>query len=268
VRSIKLKILEAEHRTEQEVKGMYYAVQISPEAQEWAFDFDIRDDEGFNNDFAIYGNRDFGGYKPERIEKLIDSYERGYIEEALFDPKNSYYNEWKNSTEAMNELCPKDNGKSWSGREIKAMRDSIKNITNRASSYHNDVDVMADLMSIITGHKWERRTISGCSQSDWNELIYDTERISKEYANIIEKAYFNECSEWMVIDDDLNEGLSAEEVQEHYYNGTCGFCGFAYDWTAEGIRKEIADMLGVKPEQVTMYRHDGYTRTSKYKLVA
>lgn len=248
---------------------MYYAVQIEGEIMDWAFDFDVKDVDGVNNNFAIYGNRDYYGYKTERIEKLIKLYDDGVIEQALFEPHGDGFNpydEWENSTAAMNDICPKDNGKSWSSREIKAMRNSIENISNRVRSYHNDIDVMADLMSIITGHVWERRTIRGCCQGDWNEMIYDTERVSKEYADIIEKAYFNMCDEWLVIDNDLPDGLSAEEAIEEYHNGY-GFCGFTYDWSDDG-RKEVADMLGVTPEQVTLYKHSGYTKVSNYEKVA
>lgn len=42
---------------------------------------------------------------------------------------------------------------------------------------------------------------------------------------------------------------------------------YCYSWNDDGIRSELAEIAGCKPEDVVMYPFDGYTQAEKYKEV-
>lgn len=236
----------------------YFALQVDPEYSADAFEIDILSDEYRIDYFAIYGNKRYKGHIPDSIKALKDRLDDGTIEQALFDPRNAggcgWY-EWPNSTAAMNDICPKQNGQAWSAREIATARHALKSL--------DDDDFMAALLIIVTGDIWETVTIRGCCQSDWNRMLYNTSKISGKYAGIIEKAYFGMNDAWMIADEELPDDATPEDVKSAYMES--GFYLYTYEWGENEIKAEIAEHLGVDAAEITLYRHIGYTRISKYE---
>lgn len=112
-----------------------------------------------------------------------------------------------------------------------------------------DEQIIAEALSIVTGQKWEYRQISGCCQSDWNHIYYRPEEWTEKMLEYFEIEYFNTGDEWRIEDE---EGDDLGGVYTH-------------EWNDDEKKREIAENIGVEPEDVTLYLFDGWTRTAKYK---
>ncbi len=115
----------------------------------------------------------------------------------------------------------------------------------------NDQRIVAEALSIVTGQKWEYRQISGCCQSDWNYIYYRTEEWTEKALEYFETEYFNTGDEWRIEDE---EGDDLGSVYTH-------------EWDDDEQKREIAENIGVDPDEVTLYLFDGWTKTAKYKEV-
>ena len=52
-----------------------------------------------------------------------------------------------------------------------------------------------------------------------------------------------------MIHDEDTEPEEAEDVS--------GYCAYCYSWDTDGIRAEIANIAGCKPEEVTLFAYTG-----------
>lgn len=112
-----------------------------------------------------------------------------------------------------------------------------------------DEQIIAEALSIVTGQKWEYRQISGCCQSDWNYIYYRPEEWTEKTLGYFEIEYFNIGDEWRIEDE---EGDDLGSVYTH-------------EWNDDEKKREIAENIGVEPEDVALYLFDGWTKTAKYK---
>ena len=112
-----------------------------------------------------------------------------------------------------------------------------------------DEQIIAEALSIVTGQKWEYRQISGCCQSDWNYIYYRPEEWTEKALEYFEIEYFNTGDEWRI---ESEEGEDFGSIYTH-------------EWNDDGKKREIAENIGVDPEDVTLYLFDGWTRTANYK---
>lgn len=113
----------------------------------------------------------------------------------------------------------------------------------------NDEGIIAEALSIVTGQKWEYRQISGSCQSDWNYIYYRPEEWTEKALEYFEVEYFNTGKEWDIEDE---EGDDLGTIYTH-------------EWNDDGKKREIAENIGVDPDEVTLYLFDGWTKTAKYK---
>lgn len=113
----------------------------------------------------------------------------------------------------------------------------------------DDEGIIAEALSIVTGQKWEYKQISGCCQSDWNYIYYRPEEWTAKALEYFEIEYFNTGEEWRIEDE---EGDDMENVYTH-------------EWNDDERKREIAENIGVNPDEVTLYLFDGWTKTAKYK---
>ena len=113
----------------------------------------------------------------------------------------------------------------------------------------DDEGIIAESLSIVTGQQWEYRQISGCFQSDWNYIYYRPEEWTEKALEYFEVEYFNTGDEWRIEDE---EGDDLGSVYTH-------------EWNDDGKKREIAESIGVDPDEVTLYLFDGWTKTAKYK---
>ena len=115
----------------------------------------------------------------------------------------------------------------------------------------NNEAIIAEALSIVTRKKWEYRQISGSCQSEWNYIYYRPEEWTEKALEYFEIEYFNTGDEWRIEDE---EGDDLGSVYTH-------------EWNDDGKKREIAENIGVDPDDVTLYLFDGWTKTAKYKEV-
>ena len=113
----------------------------------------------------------------------------------------------------------------------------------------DDEGIIAEALSIVTGQKWEYKQISGCCQSDWNYIYYRPEEWTAKALEYFEIEYFNTGNEWRIEDE---EGDDMGNVYTH-------------EWNDDEKKREIAENIGVDPDEVTLYLFDGWTKTAKYR---
>lgn len=113
----------------------------------------------------------------------------------------------------------------------------------------DDEGIIAEALSIVTGQKWEYKQISGCCQSDWNYIYYRLEEWTEKALEYFEIEYFNTGDEWGIEDE---EGDDMGSVYTH-------------KWNDDEKKREIAENIGVDPDEVTLYLFDGWTKTAKYR---
>lgn len=113
----------------------------------------------------------------------------------------------------------------------------------------DDEGIIAEALSIATGQKWKYKQISGCCQSDWNYIYYRPEEWTEKALEYFEIEYFNTGEEWRIEDE---EGDDMGSVYTH-------------EWNDDEKKREIAENIGVDPDEVTLYLFDGWTKTAKYK---
>lgn len=115
----------------------------------------------------------------------------------------------------------------------------------------DDEGIIAEALSIVTGQKWECKQISGCCQSDWNYIYYRPEEWTEKALEYFEIEYFNTGEEWRIEDE---EGDDMGNVYTH-------------EWNDDEKKREIAENIGVDPDEVTLYLFDGWIKTAKYREV-
>lgn len=113
----------------------------------------------------------------------------------------------------------------------------------------DDEGIIAEALSIVTGQKWEYKQISGCCQSDWNYIYYRPEEWTAKALEYFEIEYFNTGEEWRIEDE---EGDDMGNVYTH-------------EWNDDEKKREIAENIGVDPDEVTLYLFDGWIKTAKYR---
>lgn len=107
-------------------------------------------------------------------------------------------------------------------------------------------------LSRVTGKRYKSRTIRGTCQGDWQN-VYFPDYYTDIIIKTLEIEYFNTGSEWMIWTDD--------ETEEEAYSLYC------YEWSDDEIKAEIAANTGGTPENVTLYKFAGYTKTAFYTEV-
>lgn len=104
-------------------------------------------------------------------------------------------------------------------------------------------------LHLVTGKRYERRTIRGYCQGDWQTIYYPISDYSRDALDALEIEYFNLGTEWTISDGDDE------------YNAYC------YKSGTEEIRKEIADIAEVNPADVILHQFAGWIRTANYEEV-
>lgn len=234
---------------------MIYARQIEPEIQESP----LMDYDEWPEDIAAKGNGDYKDHCPEVFTRVLDALENGELYEALEDLRThngGYYTEWyKNPTEAINDLL-KPEKPCYSTRDIH----KIKILVTEYAEYSGIQDrVLCEVLSIVTGHTWDHKTIRGCCQSDWQDIYYVVDSWSNDALDAFEVEYFNSGSEWIIHDRD-NIPKNPEEVN--------GYRIYCHELLEKDIAAEIAAVTGVNPEEVVLWAFDGYTNKPVFTRIA
>ena len=121
---------------------------------------------------------------------------------------------------------------------------------SRCSSYYSDTMRIADILTFITGDKWETTTIHGSCQGDYQDVIYNTRLYSKEYISELKDIYFGAFYSVGVIEDDTAD---ADPVNVDYWD----YISYYHD-----SKKEIADRLGLDVDTLEVFKEEEHHITT------
>lgn len=219
-----------------------YAKQVTPEYQESPL---------FMGDWPenvyVFGNRYFNDRGGDYIENIKDSMYEAADELKELARGGSYYDSF---IDILDDLIPASyNKKEYSRADRLKWRALLLNFDAGAIS---DDDATIAALELISGNEYEYATIRGCSQGDWNNIIYPAE-YGREWLEHFEIEYFNTGAEWRITEGEPDN-------DECYYF-------YSHAWNDDGIRAEIADAAGVNPADVVLYVFSGYTKIADYRVV-
>ena len=229
-----------------------YAKQISPEYQESPF---------FNWDPAdLYpgvifkGNRYFNSHTTPEYDAIRNGLDE--LTNCIDTDGKFIYGIWyENMTEAVKSLIPAPQHKArYSTRDIKAWRE----IASEWYITTNENALICRALQLVTGKEYEYITIRGCSQGDWQEILFPVEEYDRNALDILEADYFNTGTEW-IIHDESSDPEGPEDIS--------GYSLYCYGWNTDQIRAEIADAAGVNPDAVILYEYAGSYSMPKYNKV-
>ena len=229
-----------------------YAKQVQPEYQESPF-YLFGPDEIYT-DVIFTGNRQYKGRTIPEYDEIRAGLDE--LTNCIDTDGHFIYGIWyENMTEAVKSLIPAPQHKArYSTRDIKAWRE----IAAEWYITTNETALLCRALQLVTGKEYEYTTIRGCSQDEWQEILFPVEEYDRDALAILEADYFNTGTEW-IIHDESNDPEGPEEIS--------GYSVYCYGWNVDQIRQEIADAAGAAPEAVTMYEFAGYYKTSKYNKV-
>lgn len=225
---------------------MIYARQIAPEWQESPIFLDGM----FPENIVVTGNRDYISRTTAEYDRVLDTLES--YAEVLESPQEYGY---KCATEAAIDLLQPVKGKFSTGN-IHALKGYFSRYGTGSS--WDDKEIIARVLSLVTGQPWQWSIIRGCCQGDWQEVFYPVNEWGREALAAFEVEYFNTGSEW-IIHDEENAPEGPEDIS--------GYSCYIVASTEEGIRKELAEMAGCVPSDLVMWAFEGFTRIPEYKAV-
>lgn len=229
-----------------------YARQIPPECQEsplYLFDWD----ESTYPGLVVTGNRDFYSHTIAVWDKWAENWEEAADELDKLRERNG--NPWyKNATEAIMDLLPPVHKDKYTTKEIHRWKEILADMQGCSSNTEYRPTLAA--LELMTGHKWDTRTIRGSSQGNWQDVYYDTTLWSQKALDALEIEYFNEGAEWIVHDEE-QPPKGPDDVQ--------GYGVYTHAWDDDGIRREIAAAAGGDPQDVVLYKFAGWTHSACYE---
>lgn len=214
--------------------GKIIAKQVNPEYQESPL---MIFDEWPEN-VVFDGNRDYRSRTTEEYDHIMERFD-----DMAWEWDNRGTNGYTLAELLRDYGFYRADGKPWTTKQRHEWRVLMECWTAE------DDEVKLKALYLMTGHEWRSATIRGCGQSDWQDIYYDAEMYSAEDIEQIEMEYFNIGSEW-IIDDEDGENFSM----------------YCYEWQDEAIREEIANVAGVEPEEVTLYKWAGQSSEDVYEI--
>lgn len=231
-----------------------YARQIEPQFQ----DSRIFEDDSMGTDYInVCGNRDYESRTSSVFDRVKECLDAGELAtEFEYIAKRSMYASYSNITEAINNLLYHDGGKTYNTRQIGKLKQLVLKYSECRSNEEDQI--LVDVLSIVTGEKWDYKQIHGCCQDEWNNVYYPIQYWTKESLEAFETMYFNTGSEWIVHEGDT-EPTNLEEI-----DGCSYYC---VAWNDEGIKKELAKAVGVEtPEDIILYKYTGSISIPTYEV--
>lgn len=221
-------------------------MQVNPEYQESPLSMDNFDIESAYPGIAVFGNRDYTDHIPENIARVMDVLNGGELADIL-DSFNNRRKDWntefyKNVSEAVYDYLSPEHKARYSTKEIHALNDLV---CSYGVYSPGDDAILSSVLNIVTGKKYQRSTIRGCGQSEWQNVLYPVDMYSDDDIDNLEKDYFNTGSEW-IIHDEENIPESAEDIS--------GYSVYCYSWDLDGIADEIMNAAGADDSyDIVMY---------------
>jgi hypothetical protein len=142
---------------------------------------------------------------------------------------------------------------SWPGVIIHGNRHFNDYTTPEYDAIYNRFDGEKRILRalhIVTGKRYDVRTIRGCCQGDWQNVYYPVDEYTPAALDILEADYFNTGTEWIVTVDGCDVGV------------------YTYSWKDDDTRAEIAAAVGADPGDVILYTFAGWSKTPEYMEVS
>lgn len=129
----------------------------------------------------------------------------------------------------------------------------LDNRSYRTRFYSDDDILIADIMSIVTGHKYEWSMIRGYCQREWQNVLYPADKYSHDVIEMLEGYYFTGSDYRITIYED-------DEETDCYYD---------FFWQDNDTIKElVAEQCGCNVDDVHLFYISGYSTIPTYTEVA
>lgn len=204
-------------------------------------------------DVIITGNDDFIGYNTDNnlysnVYDAINSY--GFYDQlediSLYD--NDIYHTYKECVEDYLNI-------KVSATQARLIKNRLLDKHSYRTRYYSDDDILiADIMSIVTGHEYEWSTIYGYCQGDWQEVLYPADKYNAhDLLDELEGYYFTGRDHCITIYED------DEEID----------CFWGFYWQDNDTIKElVAEQCGCNVDDVHLFYISGYSTIPCYTEVA
>lgn len=203
------------------------------------------------SDVIITGNRDFISFNDDNdlYSSVVHAINSGMECEldaiSLYD--NDIYHTYKECVEDYLEC-------KVSATQARLIKNRILDNRSYRTRFYSDDDILiADIMSIISGHKYEWSMIRGYCQGDWQNVLYPADKYSHDVIEMLEGYYFTGSDYYITIYEDDIE--------------TDDYCDFFWQ-DNDTIKKLVAEQCGCNVDDVHLFYISGYTTTPCYTEVA
>ena len=178
-------------------------------------------------DVIITGNRDYISYNTDNslysnVYDAINYY--GFYDQldaiSLYD--NDIYHTYKECVEDYLNI-------KVSATQARLIKNRLLDNRSYRTRFYSDDDILiADIMSIISGHEYEWSMIRGYCQREWQEVLYPADKYSHDLIDELEGYYFTGSDYRITIYEDDEETDCAcafywqdDDVHLFYISGYC-----------------------------------------------
>lgn len=138
--------------------------------------------------------------------------------------------------------------------------DQLRRIYRSVEGYAKDnclseSDEICDLLEIVHGEPFVRRTIRGCCQGDWNYCYLPVSKLDS--LSYIEAVYFGTGAEFAIAALDDMEGKGAEEIAGEVVGSPDCHYIYTESYDPAEIKKRVAESEGADPKDVALIRISG-----------
>ena len=222
-----------------------YAIQQNNDYVETDYYFDF-EQESKHLKLAIIGGRDFKSFTFKEYDRAESNFDDFLYQYELLLNKD-YYARYNNLSELVNDMFWKSNGKKYSAKEIHTFKLLYQRI-EEARNYDFD-EYACEILELMTGNKYEKTAIRGCSQGDYAEVIYP-ETIDKETIDYIEACYFGTGTEYCIYEEETEELLTVDELEN---NGCDNYFDYTALWSAELYKQKLSERYNLPLENIIIY---------------
>lgn len=136
----------------------------------------------------------------------------------------------------------------------------LNEICDIINKYLNVIDLsgsdeICDLFGVVYGERFVRRTIRGNCQGDWNYCYLPESTLDR--LSYTEAVYFGTGAEFEIAEPEDVDGKSAEEIAKAIEESDSCYFEYLTLYSPADIKKHIAEIEGVSPEDVVIIRIAG-----------
>lgn len=217
----------------------WYAVQVPPEQQK--SDFDDLEKEGL----IFAGNKYFLATGEELLQPWKDH--QAEIEENFEVHKDNAL--WRDGM--VKRLFPKA---------------SYEILDHLADLYYKGKDKTQEytclILQAITGKVYDYTCINGVCQGDWQYVLYPTEDWSIDQIRDFGARYFNTGTEWFCVEATNVDSDDPKDI----FASDDGFYHYSTEWDSDKIRKELANNVGCRPDELKMFPFKTYIQVPSWEI--